>query len=36
VKAGDAKVTYKDGVLEVTIPKSERVRSTQVKIEVKK
>ncbi len=36
VKSGDAKATYKDGVLEVTIPKSERVRSTPVKIEVRK
>lgn len=36
VKSSEAKATYKDGVLEVTIPKSERVRSTPVKIEVRK
>lgn len=34
VKSGEAKATYKDGVLEVTLPKSERVRPTSVKVQV--
>jgi HSP20 family protein len=34
VKSGEAKATYKDGVLEVQIPKSERVKPTSVKVEV--
>lgn len=34
VKGGDAKATYKDGVLEVKIPKSERVKPTSVKVQV--
>jgi len=36
VKSGEAKAIYKNGVLEVTIPKSERVKSTPVKVEIKK
>jgi HSP20 family protein len=34
VKGGDAKATYKDGVLEVKIPKSERAKPTSVKVQV--
>ena len=34
VKSAEAKATYKDGVLEVKIPKSERVRPTSVKVQV--
>jgi len=35
VKSSEAKASYKDGVLEVKIPKSERVKPTSVKVEVK-
>jgi HSP20 family protein len=34
VKNGEAKATYKDGVLDVRIPKSERVKPTSVKVQV--
>lgn len=34
VKGGEAKATYKDGVLEVKIPKSERVKPTSVKVQI--
>ena len=34
VKGSDAKATYKDGVLEVKIPKSERAKPTTVKVQV--
>jgi HSP20 family protein len=34
VKSAEAKATYKDGVLEVKLPKSERVRPTSVKVQV--
>ena len=34
VKSADAKATYKDGVLEVKIPKSERAKPTSVKVQV--
>ena len=34
VKAADATATYKDGVLEVRVPKSERVKPTSVKVQV--
>jgi len=34
VKSGEAKATYKDGVLEVKIPKSERVKPASVKVQV--
>src|SRR5438445_237612 len=34
VKSGEAKATYKDGVLDIRIPKSERVRPTSVKVEI--
>jgi len=34
VKSSDAQATYKDGVLEVKIPKSERVKPTSVKVQV--
>lgn len=34
VKGGDAKATYKDGVLEVKIPKAERAKPTSVKVQV--
>jgi HSP20 family protein len=34
VQSADAKATYKDGVLEITLPKSERVRPTSVKVQV--
>ena len=33
VKSGEAKATYKDGVLEVKIPKSDRVKPTSVKVQ---
>jgi len=34
VKSAEAKATYKDGVLEVSVPKSERVKPTSVKVQV--
>ena len=34
VTAAEAKATYKDGVLEVKIPKSERVKPTSVKVQI--
>lgn len=34
VKGGDAKAAYKDGVLEVKIPKAERAKPTSVKVQV--
>ena len=34
VKSAEAKATYKDGVLEVKIPKSERVTPRAVKVEI--
>jgi HSP20 family protein len=34
VKSAEAKATYKDGVLEVKIPKSERVTPKAVKVEI--
>jgi HSP20 family protein len=34
VKSGEAKATYKDGILEVRIPTSERARPTSVKVQV--
>jgi len=34
VTGADAKATYKDGVLEVKIPKSERAKPTSVKVQV--
>jgi HSP20 family protein len=34
VKAAEAKATYKDGVLEVKVPKSERAKVTSVKVQV--
>jgi HSP20 family protein len=34
VKSAEAKATYKDGVLEVTLPKSERVKPASVKVQV--
>ncbi|HKX17382.1 MAG TPA: Hsp20/alpha crystallin family protein [bacterium] len=34
VKGGDATATYKDGVLEVKVPKSERAKPTTVKVQV--
>ena len=34
VKGSDAKATYKDGVLEVKIPKSERAKPATVKVQV--
>ncbi len=33
VKSGDAKAVYKDGVLEIKIPKSKRVKPTSVKVQ---
>ena len=33
VNNADAKATYKDGVLEVKIPKSERMKPTSVKVQ---
>jgi HSP20 family protein len=35
VRGEDAKATYKDGVLEIRIPKSERVRPRRVEVQVK-
>ena len=34
VKGTEAKATYKDGVLEVKVPKSERAKATAVKVKV--
>lgn len=34
VKGTEAKATYKDGVLEVKVPKSERAKATSVKVKV--
>lgn len=34
VKGGDAKASYKDGVLDVRIPKAERAKPTSVKVQV--
>ncbi len=34
VKGAEAKATYKDGVLEVRVPKSERAKATSVKVKV--
>ena len=34
VKSAEAKATYKDGVLEVRIPKSERVTPREVKVQI--
>ena len=34
VKSAEAKATYKDGVLQVNIPKAERVKPTSVKVQV--
>ncbi len=34
VKSSEARATYKDGVLEIKIPKSERVKPTSVKVQV--
>jgi len=34
VKSSEAKATYKDGVLEVKVPKSERVKPTSVKVQI--
>jgi HSP20 family protein len=34
VKSAEAKATYKDGVLEVKVPKSERAKTTSVKVKV--
>jgi len=34
VKGAEAKATYKDGVLEVKVPKSERAKATAVKVKV--
>ena len=34
VKGADAQATYKDGVLEIRIPKSERMKPTSVKVQV--
>jgi HSP20 family protein len=34
VKGGDAKAAYKDGVLEVKIPKAERAKPASVKVQV--
>jgi HSP20 family protein len=34
VKSGEAKASYKDGVLEVKVPRLERVRPTSVKVQV--
>ncbi len=34
VKSAEAKATYKDGVLEVKVPKSERAKATSVKVKV--
>ena len=34
VKGAEAKATYKDGVLEIKVPKSERAKATAVKVRV--
>jgi HSP20 family protein len=34
VKGTEAKATYKDGVLEVKVPKSERAKATSVKVKI--
>ena len=34
VKSAEAKATYKDGVLEVKVPKTERAKATSVKVKV--
>ncbi len=34
VKSAEAKATYKDGVLEVKMPKSERAKATSVKVKI--
>jgi HSP20 family protein len=34
VKGAEAKATYKDGVLEIKVPKSERAKATAVKVKV--
>ena len=34
VKGSEAKATYKDGVLEIKVPKSERAKATAVKVKV--
>ncbi len=34
VRSADAQATYRDGILEVKIPKSERVKPTSVKVQV--
>jgi len=34
VKSTEAKATYKDGVLEVKVPKSEGAKATSVKVKV--
>lgn len=34
VKSAEAKATYKDGVLEVKVPKSERAKATSVKVKI--
>ena len=34
VKGAEAKATYKDGVLEVKVPKTERAKATSVKVKV--
>ncbi len=34
VKGPEAKATYKDGVLEVRVPKSERAKATAVKVKI--
>jgi HSP20 family protein len=34
VKSGEAKASYKDGVLEVKVPRVERVKPTTVKVQV--
>lgn len=34
VKSTEARATYKDGVLEVRVPKSEQARATSVKVQV--
>ena len=36
VKSSEAKATYKDGVLEVKVPKSERVKPTSVAVQIDK
>ncbi|HLJ61553.1 MAG TPA: Hsp20/alpha crystallin family protein [bacterium] len=34
VKSAEAKATYKDGLLELSVPKSERVKPTSVKVQI--